>query len=243
MSLSTVASKDPVRADEQPPTRGLHLYSASDVNRVTVINLLGTIAAIFATGAVLLLALPFPHLGTQLSAWGGVLIASALFPLIFAGFGKRAWRWRAAASMSHWTAPDLSGGWRGDIVITKGTEAEKEGVPLSCHVEIQQDWSRIAIDLETRVSRSWSVMANINARGTGDEVRYELHYEYYVVPRADARPEDAARVELVDPHYGTARLDLEPGPWPHAHPTVLSGIWFNDQHFQRWGTIKLERDT
>jgi SMODS-associating 2TM, beta-strand rich effector domain len=240
-SLSKIASQVPVRPDEDSahaPPRGLHLYSAGDVKRVTVISVLGTFAAIVAAGIVLLV----PHLGAQLSAWGGVLIASALGALIFAGFEKRAWHWRVAAKVPHCTMPDLAGRWSGEIVITKGKEGEDLGVPLNCRVEIRQDWSRIAIDFETDVSRSWSVMANMDTRKTTAGVHHELHYEYYVIPRPDAPPELAKEVELIDPHYGTARLQLlGSDQCPHELRTGLKGIWFNDQHFERWGTIDLTR--
>jgi SMODS-associating 2TM, beta-strand rich effector domain len=239
--LSTVASQVPAHPDEgsaQPPPRGRHLYSAGDVNRVTVISVLGTFAAIIAAGIVLLV----PHLGTQLSAWSGVLIASALGTLILAGFEKRAWHWRAAAKVPHCTMPDLSGRWSGNIVITKGKEGEDVGVPLDCRIEIKQDWSRIAIDFETDVSRSWSVMANVDNRETDGALHHELHYEYYVIPKPDAPPELAKEVELIDPHYGTAQLKvLGPDPWQRKSSTELKGIWFNDQHFERWGTINLTR--
>lgn len=243
--MSTVTSKvaaRPTGDSAEPPTRGRHLYSASNVKRVRVVSALGTFAAIVAAVIVLLLALPFPHLGTQPSAWGGVLIASALASLIFAGFEKRAWRWRATALVPHFTMPDLSGRWGGELVITKGNEGDDVGVPLCCRVAIRQDWSRIAIDLETDVSKSWSVMANVDTRKTGDDVHYELHYEYYVIPRSDAPPEMAEKVELVDPHYGTAHLKFQSGRWLRVGSTGLRGIWFNDQHFQRWGEIRLKRD-
>jgi SMODS-associating 2TM, beta-strand rich effector domain len=246
VKASTVTSEVPARPNgdsAERPTRGWHLYSASDVKRVTVVSVLGTMAAILATGIVLLLALRFPHLGTQLSAWTGVLIASALGALIFAGFEKRAWRWRATAWVPHCTMPDLSGGWSGRIEITKGKEGENIGEPLTCRVEIRQDWSRIAIDFETDVSESWSVMANVDARRAGENVHYELHYEYYVIPKPNAPRELANKVELIDPHYGTARVKLVGrGPWPSVRTTELRGIWFNDQHFERWGTIELTRN-
>jgi SMODS-associating 2TM, beta-strand rich effector domain len=244
--LSTVKSEATARPNgdsEEAPTDGPHLYSASDVNRVAVVSVLGTMAAILATGIVLLLALPFPHLGTQLPAWAGVLIATGLGVWIFAGFEKRAWRWRATAKLPHCTMPDLSGGWSGQIEITKGKQGEAEGEQLDCRVHIKQDWSRIAIDFETEVSKSWSVMANVDARRAGENVHYELHYEYYVTPKPDAPPELVQKVQLIEPHYGTARVKLDGrGPWPSVPSTKLNGIWFNDQHFERWGTIKLTRN-
>jgi hypothetical protein len=237
-------TQESVRPDlEQAPTDGPHLYSASDVNRVAVVTVLGTMAAILATGIVLLLTVPFPHLGAQLPAWAGVLIATGLGVLIFAGFEKRAWRWRVTTKVPHSTMPDLSGGWSGEIVITKGKDGEAEGKQLACQVQIKQDWSRIAIDFETDVSKSWSVMANVDARRAGKNVHYALHYEYYVIPKDDAPEELAEQVKLVDPHYGTARVKLAgPGPWPRVGSTTLNGIWFNDQHFERWGTINLTRN-
>ena len=242
--MSAVASEVPTRPPEgsaEPPTRGRHLYSAGYVNRVNFVGAVGTIAAIVATGAGLLLALPFPHLGTQASAWGGVVIATVLAAGMFAGFEKRAWRWRLTASIPSTTVPDLSGKWTDHLLIPRGKEGEDVGVPLDCRVDIKQDWSRITVELETDLSTSWSVMATVDARKTGADVEYELHYEYYVNPRSDPPSDLAAKVELVDPHYGSARLKLGPGPWPRVRPTLLDGIWYNDQHFELWGTIAVAR--
>lgn len=234
MSLSTITSEAttcPEGGAVQPPAQGGHLYSAGDVNRINVIHVLGLITAAGTTGVVWL---------AHISDWIGVIMAAALLWLILAGFGKRAWRWQVTAKVPHCAMPDLSGTWSGEIEIIKGKGGENVGEPLDCYVEITQDWSRIAINLETDVSRSWSVMASIDARRTANDVVYhELHYEYYVVPRSDAPPELSAQVELIDPHYGTAHLKLEPSPWPRARPTELSGIWFNDQNFERWGKIML----
>lgn len=235
LALSTITSRAyPDEGSTQPPTRGRHLYSAGDVNRINVIHVLGAITAAGATGIVWL---------THISDWIGVVIAVALLWLILAGFEKRAWHWRVTAKVPHCAMPDLSGEWNGWIEINKGKEGENVGIPLDCRVEITQDWSRIAIDFETDVSRSWSVMASVDARRDANDVVYhELHYEYYVIPRSDAPPELSAQVELVDPHYGTAHLKLEPGSWPRVRPTGLNGIWFNDQKFERWGKITLIRD-
>jgi len=233
MVSTSEAKARPGNGSAQPPAEGRHLYSAGDVNRINVIHVLGTITAAGATGIVLL---------THVSDWIGVVIAAALLWLTLAGFEKRAWRWRLTAKVPHCAMPDLSGEWSGRIEINKGKEGEDIGMPLDCHVEIKQDWSRIAINLQTEVSRSWSVMASIDARrAANDVVDHELHHEYYVTPRCDAPPELSTQVELVDPHYGTAHLKLGPGSWPRVRPTSLSGIWFNDQNFKRWGTITLTR--
>jgi SMODS-associating 2TM, beta-strand rich effector domain len=236
--LSTFTNEIPAQPDEssaQPPTQGWHLYSASDVKRIVVIHVLGVITAAAATGIALL---------THLSDWIGVGIAAALLWFIFAVFEKHAWHWCVMALVPHSTVPNLSGRWRGHILITKGKEGEKSvNDPLGCWVTIRQDWSRIAIDFGTDVSSSWSVMASINARKASDDVvYYELHYEYYVIPKPDAPRELAEKVGLVEPHYGTAHLKFQPGPRLRIRSTGLSGIWFNDQHFQRWGDIMLTRD-
>jgi len=234
VSITSEAKAGPDDGSAQPPAEGQHLYSAGDVNRINVIHVLGAITAAGATGIVLL---------THISDWIGVVIAAALLWLTLAGFEKRAWRWRLTAKVPHCAMPDLSGEWRGRIEINKGKEGENIGTPLDCRVEIKQNWSRIAISFRTDVSKSWSVMASVDAHRTANHVVYhELHYEYYVTPRSDAPPELSTQVELVDPHYGTAHLKLGPGSWPRVSPISLSGIWFNDQNFERWGKITLTRN-
>jgi SMODS-associating 2TM, beta-strand rich effector domain len=207
-------------ADGDVPKREKHLYSAAKVNRVYVVTGLGVLGALIAAAVVLLI----PSVNPQISAWGGVAAATLLSSAIFWLYEKRVWRTRIAACLPGTTVPDMRGTWKGELVVRVGLEDE-EGVdkPLNCDVRIAQDWSRLMIDLCTSETESWSVMATVDAN--------RLHYEYYVVPKST---QPGAVLGPLEPHYGMARLTLSGG-------SLLSGEWFNDQHFQRWGEIRLDR--
>ncbi len=209
----------PTGADADAPRREKHLYSAANVNRVNVVTGLGVLGATIAAAIVLLI----PNVDHQVSAWGGVAAATVLSSAIFALYEKRVWRTPVAALLPGTTVPDMRGTWRGTLVVRKGHSDEATGIPLACEVRIEQDWSRIIIDLKTAETESWSVMATVDV--------YRLHYEYYVIPRAT--PEGGVLGSL-NPHYGMARLTL-------SRRNVLRGHWFNDRPFQRSGEIDLQR--
>ena len=202
------------------PKREKHLYSAANVNRVNVVTGLGVLGAAIAAAIVLLI----PEVEKQASAWGGVAAATVFSSAIFALYEKRVWRSRIAASLPGTTVPDMRGLWSGKLVVRQGHPGEATDTPLPCRVRIEQDWSRIIVDLRTAETESWSVMATVDARS--------LHYEYYVIPRPVP---EGRQLGSFEPHYGMARLTL-------SRKNLLRGDWFNDQHFSRWGEIELRRE-
>jgi hypothetical protein len=212
-----------------PPEREKHLYSAAGINRANVVAGLGLIGAIGAA----LIALLFPSLSARTAAVLGVIVATILPAAIFVAYEKRVWRWPATAYIPHATMPELNGNWEGHIEIIRGVEGEETRRRIGCAVRITQDWSRVAIDFTTAATESWSVMATIDAE--------RVHYEYFVVARADAEPDTDNELAHVAPHYGMARLVPHPPPGPGKRCVQLDGFWFNDQHFLRWGNIALSR--
>jgi hypothetical protein len=208
----------PTGAEADAPRRERHLYSAANVNRVNVVTGLGVLGAAIAAAIVLLI----PNVDHRISAGGGVVAATVLSSAIFALYEKRVWRSRVAAGLPGTTVPDMRGTWSGTLVVQQSDSREAIDTPLTCEVRIEQDWSRITIDLKTAETESWSVMATVDV--------CRLHYEYYVIPRST--PEGRALGSL-EPHYGMARLILS--------RNVLRGHWFNDQPFQRSGEIELRR--
>lgn len=204
---------------EGSPAREKHLYSAAKVNRVVVMHVVGAVGGLIITALVLLV----PKLGADISAWGGVLAGVVFSYVIFMLYDRCMWRWSVVECLPGTTVADMRGTWTGQLVVRASPEDGEIGQELGCTVRIEQDWSRIQVRLTTDETESYSLMAAIDGRG--------LRYEYYVVPLSD---EAGEVLGLLKPHYGMADLKL-------TGDSMLGGEWFNDQDFQRWGSIELKR--
>jgi SMODS-associating 2TM, beta-strand rich effector domain len=154
--------------------------------------------------------------------------ALTLFGAIFALFNLLLWR-LAIRGHTLGQIPDLHGTWQGTIDIREGRDGEPSAT-IPCTVEIKQNWSRISIEFKTENTHSSSVMASLRPWNEGG-----LHYEYDVgtdrgAKRGESPTADAER------HYGTAQLLPSDETWEE-----MTGKFYNDEAFQRWGKYKLTR--
>jgi hypothetical protein len=199
----------------------VHEYVSTYVERLKwVASLtLAAVAASFGIGAL------FHHLDLPTAV--APPTALTLFSAIFALFDLLLWR-LAIGRHTLGRIPDLHGTWQGTIDIREGRDGDpSEKIP--CTVEIKQTWSRISIEFETENTHSNSVMASLRPRNEGG-----LHYEYDVdTDRGAKRGSPTADAER---HYGTAHLLPVDGTWKE-----MSGKFYNDEAFQRWGKYKLTR--
>jgi SMODS-associating 2TM, beta-strand rich effector domain len=203
----------------------VHPYSSSDAPRVKPI-------AYIAIGCFLL-SLGLNHLIHRfaVSNYVGAPSALVLFGAFFWLFDSYLWK-LGLFTVRLTPIPNLNGSWIGSIDVRRG-KGDKEQYLGShdCTVHIQQTWSRISITFETDATSSHSTMANL---GASEDDLGGLRYEYSVKPKADGKP--LAEEETV-PHRGMARLNpAVGGDWE-----TLGGDYYNDRHFQLWGSYHLQK--
>jgi hypothetical protein len=153
--------------------------------------------------------------------------AITVFAFTFWIYDRLLWR----ASLFGWRLspiPDLNGSWTGKVDIRKPDQARTRH---KCKVEIRQTWTRISISFETHFTRSTSIMASI---GPKEESNGGLRYEYDVTPKPGIRGPE----ETVARHFGMALLLPVESNW-----SDLTGEFYNDRSFQRWGVYTMKRNT
>jgi hypothetical protein len=128
--------------------------------------------------------------------------------------------------------PNLNGSWVGEIDVRRGKGGKEKYLGShGCTVRIKQTWSRISIKFKTDATSSHSTMANL---GAPEDELGGLRYEYDVEPKANGTP--LAPEETVR-HRGMARLNpVSGGDWK-----TLEGEYYNDRHFQLWGSYHLKK--
>lgn len=151
---------------------------------------------------------------------------AAIFGILFWVFDRYLWhvgfRGRTLSGI-----PDLRGDWEGEIEIRERRDPPRQGPERHrCTVQIEQTWRDISVKFQTKFTSSHSVMASLGSN--------ELHYEYDVKPDAGIRPENNP-LHGVKRHFGTAHLSPQ-GTWDN-----LSGKFYNDEDYQRWGSYSLTR--
>jgi hypothetical protein len=200
----------------------VHEYVSTYVDRRKWVGALAVaaVAASFGIGAL------FHHFG--LSIVVAPPTALTLFSAIFALFNHFLWR-LAIRGHTLGRIPDLRGDWEGAINIRVGQKG-KPSEQIPCMVKVKQTWSRISIEFSTTDTHSKSVMASLGPRGEGG-----LRYEYHVEPSNGAKS-DGSPTANVKNHYGTAHLKPVDDAWK-----AMTGKFYNDEGFQRWGKYELTR--
>ncbi|HEU4975759.1 MAG TPA: hypothetical protein VFT50_11760 [Baekduia sp.] len=198
-----------------------HPYSAVMVDRTRAIF----IAAL--AGVVIFAAIGY---GIEKSAWQPPFwlttpSAGLFFGLFFGMYDRVLWR-KSIFGFPLSQVPDLRGRWTGEISIEAGPRRREEQLleNIPCFVTVTQSWTRMVVRFETPFSTSVSSMAAI--------LDGEFHYEYAVQPKVGTSyPKD------MNNHGGMARMRFDA-----RLPKRMSGHFFNDQNYQRFGRYELRRD-
>jgi hypothetical protein len=188
----------------------MHAYSMKDCARERYVLYLALIAAAAAA------------IAQQIAGYLGVAVSLgtvAIFTALFLAFDNWAWKHRLFGRVV--AIPDLNGTWKltGNSIADGGEKREWNAI-----ARIKQSWSRIAISIETDLSRSRSGLAAIE-RDPGHGFR--LIYGYLNEPKS---PDDELGI-----HRGTCEVifseSLDTG----------QGTYFNDHQRRTVGTMEWTR--
>jgi len=195
----------------------MHPYT-TDSNERKVIPLYIAVLSILAA-----LGLNRALVATQLSLpwWIDAPSILGFYGLFYATFDKYLWRWRLLRTVRIVKVPDLNGTWKGYYVSSFDSPAKQDTTTL----RISQKWTQISITLETRYSKSHSLIAGII---TESPEGFVLSYEYMNEPTPDAK-------NTMHIHRGTARLAIQAGG------KALEGEYYSGRDRQNIGTLRLER--
>ena len=158
-----------------------HEYSVIGHNRSTIGRYLGSVAAVIAAGsATAASALSGLAASIGLPAWAQVAIvlpisASLAYTSVYWVFNR--YGWRQACRLLQ--IPDIGGVWD----CEGRTLAEDGSVKFEwkAEVTISQSWEKIAVDLKTRQSGSYSISAALLPKADGS---WLMLYSYRNEPRA-----------------------------------------------------------
>lgn len=203
----------------------MHEYVATMVERPKIVFRIALISIGMMVGAGLLLRLVSDALPVFVTPPGALVVFGVIFGLYDRFLWKwKVWRFRLSA------IPNLNGRWRGTVDL-RPVSRLRCVKSRDCTITVHQTWSRISIDFESDFSRSTSVMASL---GEKSEPHGGLRYEYDVTPMPGAETPEGKDVSR---HFGVARLQPLGVNWAE-----LSGDYYNDRSYQRWGVYKLKKD-
>ena len=143
------------------------------------------------------------------------------YELLYTLFDKYLWKLRIFRAIGIIKIPDLNGIWRGYVASSFNEHAIK----YDATIRIFQNWTRIAIILETNYSKSNSLIAAIVMKNPSGII---LSYEYLNEPKSNAK-------HTMHTHRGTARLTLK------SEGKVLEGEYYTGRDRQNFGILRFER--
>jgi len=142
-------------------------------------------------------------------------------------FDKKLWRGRFFGRRIS-EIPDLNGTWVGTGRSSYHPTGDVETTDFRVVARINQTWSRICIDLETKGSVSTSTMAVMN---TEDSPERGLSYEYINKPRYFE--DQVITPATMQVHQGVAHLQLG------GNGRTLIGEYYTDPRRKNFGALKL----
>jgi hypothetical protein len=194
----------------------MHPY-ATDSNERQYIPL---ILAGLAIAAALLLSYLLDAFSIQIPWWIDAPSTMGFYGIFFSLFNKKIWKMELLRSIGLVKVPVLEGPWKGTITTSFDEHASTHDV----EIQIIQTWTRIAVNLEGKDSKSNTLAATLLTESPEGIV---LSYQYRNEPLPHAV--DAMRI-----HYGTARLTF-------SNTGRLEGEYYSGRGRQNFGSISLER--
>ena len=154
--------------------------------------------------------------------WINIPSALGIYSLIYLLFKKYAWKLRLFRAIGMITIPDLNGIWKGKI--TSSYDNNKKH--YNAVIKIFQNWTELLIILETKTSKSNSLVAGIVTEGSNESI---LSYDFLNEPNADAK-------DTMQIHRGTVRLTLSP------EGDRLNGQYYSGRGRKNIGTMDFYRE-
>lgn len=195
----------------------MHLYSSASNSKPKLVAGIAFVALALNELLRRAVSATIPALAEYTSG----LSAMAMFGALY--FCVDRWAWRPRKVRRALLVPDLGGRWRcvGRTLAQNGTAPERE---WSATVVIKQSWTRIAVVLETKTSRSHSIAAALLEEPDGG---FRLVYTY--------ENEPSPQESHLQRHVGTARLRFD------AEAQVGEGDYFTGRDRYTFGMMKLTR--
>jgi hypothetical protein len=184
------------------------------------------IAALVVTWIVELLK---QHIGLLRNYGWMIDVSSAPFfyDLFRNWFDNTLWRKRIGGKPLS-EIPNLNGTWIGMGRSSYKGQDGRQVTPYRVVVYINQTWSRICIELNTKGSESKSTMAALN---TENSARSGLRYEYINTPRSLTF--EGLNPETMHMHEGVVQLRLG------SDRKTLNGDYYTDQRRNNCGSLDL----
>lgn len=115
----------------------------------------------------------------EIPSWIDVTSVAGFYALLYTFFDKYWWKWPTFRASGIVKVPLISGDWRGYILSSHNDFAFEHSVEM----HIEQNWTRMRISLQGRLSRSHSFLAAIFIDAHDGTV---LDYEYQNDPKPGA---------------------------------------------------------
>jgi hypothetical protein len=141
------------------------------------------------------------------------------YGIVYWLYNRFGWKWRVC-DIHFSEIPNFSGTWYGEINSNHG-----DGTKVGAMFHLHQTWSDLCVELETKTSRSFSVMAAVNVTPGPTE---GLTFQYSNAPRNTA-------TDTMNAHVGFNHFRLSPDG------KTLEGEYFSGRGRQTYGSIKLVR--
>lgn len=214
----------------------MHTYSTDNDKRPLVYAILG-VTAYLALGFIGSLT---KQLSTYLPIVAGIGVTwTLLFGVALALFNFWGWKTRVPRWLNLVRVPDLNGCWKGyiqtsyqgdnipDAALHESNNPETDMSKLTAVIEIDQNWRKLNVHLETESSSSDSSGATIL---TNDGRWPSLSYQY------ENEPDPNTSEEMVL-HYGTANLERK----REGNCEVLEGFYYTGPGRGNYGKMRFEQ--
>lgn len=196
----------------------MHPYSISSSEREHVTCVLA-ITAIPVTWA---LSMFLVYMRVTLPWWFEAASVTGVFELLYYLFNKYIWKCRVLHKVGIISTPNLSGVWAG-YLKSSVDECDKE---QEATLSVSQCWTAISISLQTKQSKSSSLVA---AMVTETESCTSIYYEY----RNEPLPAAGATMHT---HRGSARLSMK------ANSREMQGEYYTGRDRESRGSMQFFRE-
>lgn len=204
--------------------KSMHDYGISGHDRASIGRWLGVASIVIAGGLSQLLGVAQSYTGWAIFTGATIATGAVYFGLHFS-FDKYFWKNKKIQKLGILKIPNLNGSWKveGQTLNEDGSAKFEWEAKLS----IEQDWSKIAIHLETTQSASNSYTATLHRR-YGKSDSWQLSYSYHNAPGVEDE-------HILNSHRGFCELEFGSG-FKDAR-----GAYFNARGRRTFGTMKLTR--
>ena len=168
-----------------------------------------------------ILGIRLPNIATRVLGLIPILLI-----LLFAAFDNYLWRVSPTKHLVR-NRPRIGGTWKGSLIPVQPTPGEDDALrDIPVFLVVRQTYTNLSLTLVSGESKSRSLLASIEQRGTDD---FSLFYGYQNIPGSGVRANSPI-------HLGGAALEIS-----GLEPDVLSGDYWTDR--LTTGSLRVRRLT